>query len=419
MGGEPVGKGVITTRAQQVAAAAEAALALLAILLFAFFRLDRTGGPPAFPLASLLPAAGLLLCIAGIWLLQARFGIGRLTLPVLMLALVAFDLSRLAGLWPCDVGCQGGAHYQTVLGISVVWPALAAHLAMAVLTLRDLRHGGWCSWTRHTLGLLVGVTWFFSGISAQLGLDCTYCSAIHLTTFFAWMALITVWPSNARWWHVLAWPLVGWLLANAVFHHGPVADVAAPTVTTPTVMPPGAADAALLQRIDAARSRGRADAPTTLELALDLHCASCAKLHGPLMTALAPALADGRLKVVVRLLVRSSHPVGRDAARLVLAAAAAGEHETALTTLLDSNPRSQPDGLRARLAEVIAIAPVDAVLRDHLAALDQVISEDAARLAKLKIGIRTPSAVLLRGERELGRWSGDFAPALVVDALAR
>lgn len=419
MGGGPVGKGVTRTRSQQVAAALEGLLVLVAILLFVFFNLSRSNGVPP-TLASLLPAAGLVVCVVGMRLLRARFGAGRLTFAIVIFALVVFDLSRLAGLWPCDVGCQGGAHYQTIAGISVVWPALAAHVGLAALVLRDMRLGTWCAWTRRTLGLLVGISWFFSGIAAQLGLECTYCSAVHWTTFCAWLLLMCTWPSNGRWWHELSWPLAGWLIANAVFHHTPVADVRAPSSgNTPTVTRPLAGDAALLARIDAARTRGRADAPATLELTLDLHCASCAKLHGPLMMALAPALADGRLKVVIRLLVRSSHPVGLDAARLVLAAGATGEHETALTTLLDSNPRSLPEGLRARLAEVIAIAPLDAVLRDHLAVLDQVLAGDAARLAALKVGIRTPSAVLLRGERELGRWSGDFAPALVVDALAR
>ncbi len=421
MGADPVEKAVTTTRQRLVAAVVEAALWLAMILLFYLVNISHRAGmePEGFTSRKLFPLLSLLACAVGVRVLRSRFGAGLFTLPALVVALVVIDLSRLIGLWPCDVGCQGGAYYQTIAGVSVVWPALVVHLALAALTLRDARRGGWCAWTHRSLSLLAGVSFFFLMISLELGLDCSFCFLVHATTLVA-AGLATPAPTSFRWWHWLSWALAGWLAANALFHHTPVADVSAPpSGTTPTVMLPAAGDAALLARIDAGRTRGRVDARATLELVLDLHCATCAKQHGPLLMALAPAIADGRVKVVIRLMVRSSHPVGLDAARLVLAAAAIGEHETALTTLLDSNPQSRPDGLRARLAEVIAIAPVDAVLRDHVAVLDQTITEDAGRLAALKVGIRTPSAVLLRGDRELGRWSGEFAPAAVVDALGR
>ena len=420
MSAEP-GKSVPSPRQRMVAAAVEAALLLTMILLFyqVFFPHRAGRDPEGFTAPKLFLLLSFLSCSVGVRTLRSRFGVGLFTLPVFMVALVVADVSRLLGLWPCDVGCQGGAYYQTVADISVVWPALIAHLALAALTVRDARHGGWCAWTRRSLGLLSGVSVFFLMIGLQLGLDCSFCFIVHATTLVA-AGFAAPSPTPVRWWHQGAWPIAGWLIANAIFHHTPVADVSAPpSGTTPTVTQPLAGDAALLARINAGRTRGRADAPATLELALDLHCASCAKLHGPLMVALAPAITDGRLKVVIRLVVRPSHPIGRDSTRLVLAAAAVGEHDTALTTLLDSSPQSKPDGLRARLADVITIAPVDAVLRDHLTALDQTIDGDAARLAALRVGIKTPSAVLLRDGRELGRWSGEFAPALVVDALGR
>ena len=342
--------------------------------------------------------------------------------PVLLLALLQADLARLTGLWPCDVACQGGAHYQSVGGISVVWFALAAHVGLSGLALRDFHRGATCAWTVRLCWLLGGVAVFFLIVAYQLGISCPYCRLTHAGALLAIIAVSRAAKvQETRWWQNGFWALAGWLISNAVFHHTPVADVSVPPsgTTTPTVTQPIAGDDALLARIDAGRTRGRADAPATLELALDLHCATCAKLHGPLLVALTPAIAEGRLKVVIRLVVRLSHPVGRDAAHLVLAAAAIGEHETALITLLDSNPMSRPEGLRARLAEAIAIAPIDLVLHDHLAALDQTIAEDAARLVALKVGIKTPSAVLLRDGREISRWSGEFAPALVVDALGR
>ena len=419
MGGEPVGNGVISPRKQVVVAAAEAALVLVFILLLCFHVLSSDRNESAVTSWYLFRFVGLWLCVFSLHAIRSRFGSRLFTLPFLLVTLVVADLSRLFGLWPCDVGCQGGAYYQTVAGISVVWPALAAHLALAVLAVRDARRGGWCAWTLRAMSLLAGVSVFFLLVSLDLRLECSFCLFVHMTTLIA-AGFTNQPPRSVRWWQRGAWTLAGWLIANAIFHHMPVADVSTPpSGTTPTVTQPLAGDAALLARIDGGRTRGRADAPATLELALDLHCATCAKLHGPLLVALAPAIADGRLKVVIRLVVRLSHPVGRDAAHLVLAAAAIGEHETALITLLDSNPMSRPEGLRARLAEAIAIAPIDLVLHDHLAALDQTIAEDAARLVALKVGIKTPSAVLLRDGREISRWSGEFAPALVVDALGR
>lgn len=419
MGDTPVGNGVITPRKQLAMAGLEAALALLMVLSFGNFAAVAMAGAGEFTSATFATGIAFLLACYAVRLVRSRFGVGRLILPVFMVALVFADLSRLGGLWPCDVGCQGGAHYQAVAGISIVWPSLAAHLALAALTIRDFRRGGWCAWTHRSVVLLAGVSGFFTVISAQLGLSCSYCFAVHALTLFS-AGLAQPYPTAFRWWHWLAWFLAGWLMANAVFHHTPVADVSTPpSGTTPTVTQPTAGDAALLARIDAGRTRGRADSPATLELALDLHCESCAKLHGPLMAALAPAIADGRLKVVHRLMVRKSHPAGRAAAHLLLAAAASGDHESVLAILLGSNPQSQPDGLRARVAEDLAIAPIDAVVDGYVPVLDRVIAEDAARLAALKVGIKTPTAVLLRDGHEVGRWSGDFAPALVVDALGR
>ena len=70
-------------------------------------------------------------------------GAQRWLLPLLATQLVMLCLVRLSGLWPCDVACQGGRYYQTLLGVPVTCLALVADLLLALLAARDARRGRW------------------------------------------------------------------------------------------------------------------------------------------------------------------------------------------------------------------------------------------------------------------------------------
>lgn len=336
---------------------------------------------------------------------------GLIAVPSLMLMLAAMDVARLTGWWPCDIACQGGAHYQRIAGVSVIVPALIAHLGLAALALRDLRRGGSCPWSIRAGWFLLGVSLFFVVIAYALDLHCPYCRAVHWGTIAAVVCLAPL-PAGMRWWQPVAWCLAGALTTNAVFHHRPVADVADPTRTPATTVEVDAAVAA-----NAGRTYGDPSATRTLEVFIDLTCLHCAKQYRPLMVALQPAIAAKRVRVIVRHVVRPSQSASKPAAELALATALMGDHAAGLDVLLGSNPDSGQAGLQARLAEIIDPTKLDAVLARDIRTIRRVIADDQSRLMILGIGTRTPSAVLLEDGKVTRRWVGDLPHASIVAAL--
>jgi protein-disulfide isomerase len=326
------------------------------------------------------------------------------------------DAARLVGLWPCDVACQGGAHYQTVGDVSVIWLALGAHVLLATLFLRDIRCGGWCPWTIRSTWFLAGIAIFFLLIASALDLACPYCLATHIAALLL-LFIVVPFPGAVRWWQAVSWLAAGWLVTNAVFHHQPVADMAVVGGTTPLVPTTDAfADA------DRGRTYGAVGARRTLEVVVDLTCRHCAEQYLPLMRALQPAIAAGQVRVVVRHLVRPSQPASRPAARLVIAAATMGEHAPAMEVLLGSNPDAGAAGLIAKLGELLDPARLEATLARDAAAIDSVLDADQRRVGELGTGPRTPAAVLIEDGRVGKRWSGDLPiPELVaaVDGVQR
>ena len=337
--------------------------------------------------------------------------IHRLLLLVCGLILVAADLARLTGWWPCDIACQGGAHYQTLAGVSIVWPALVAHLLLAWWAGRDLRRGTTNPWTVRLVLWLTGSTLFFHLIARELALSCPYCQLVHLLTM---VALLLIIPMATRWRESLLLPLAGWLIMNALFHHQAVADVAAPghgPGQSATATSPVSAAA------DRGRTYGVASARRTLEIVIDLTCSHCAEQYRPVMDALKPAIAAKRVQVVIRHLVRPSQPASQHASELALAAAAIGEHATAMEVLLGSNPDAGFAGLKARLAEVVDPTKLDGVLTRDAAAISALIADDQQRIAQLGMGPRTPAAALSEDGKVVKRWSGDLPLADLVASL--
>lgn len=362
---------------------------------------------------SFSPAHWLPFCV--LIYLHAEQRPGRMyALPLVMLCLCGMDLARLTSWWPCDIACQGGAHYQTIFNVSVIWPALVAHVLMTALAVRDLRRSAYCAWTNRLGWLLAGVSLFFLLVAYQLDIHCPYCRAVHWGTVAALLCLAPL-PTGMRWWQPLSWALVGVLVANAVFHHTAVPDVK-PAIGGPQ-LPVAADDQARRQTAEAGRTYGHATAPRTLELIIDLTCRHCAEQYRPLMDALKPAIAAKRVRVVVRHLVRPSQSASTPAAELALAAAVLGEHAAAMEVLLGSNQDAGVAGLQARLGEVIDPVKLDAVFSTQRNALGALLIDDQQRITLLGVGPRTPSAVLLENGKVTKRWSGDLPVTAILASL--
>jgi protein-disulfide isomerase len=336
----------------------------------------------------------------------------RYLLLAIALTLTGLDLSRLTGLWPCDIACQGGAHYQTLFGLSIIWYALSAHLILTGLAWYDVRRGRSNLWTVQLVHLLLGISFFFLLVAGALRLSCTYCLLVHCLTILAFFLVL---PFTTR--RVSLWlPVFGWLVMNALFHHTPVADVVTTTpTTTPTTHAIPTSDFAV--KADLGRSYGDATAPRTLDIIIDLTCRHCAEQYRPLMDALKPAIASKRVRVVVRHLVRPSQAASKPAAELALAAAALGEHATAMEVLLGSNPDAGAAGLQARLADVLDPEKLARVMSAEHSALTQVLADDQQRIALLGMGPATPAAVLTQDGRVTKRWSGTLPVTAILAAL--
>jgi protein-disulfide isomerase/uncharacterized membrane protein len=334
----------------------------------------------------------------------------RWLLLLIAVVLTLMDVARLTGLWPCDVACQGGAHYQSLFGVSVVWPALATHVLLLALAWHDVRRGRANLWTVRLLHVLLGVSVFFLLIAEALDLACTYCLAVHILTVIAFLLVL---PYSTR--QVSLWlPFAGWLVMNALFHHQPIADRAVATPDTTTQATP-VSDVALA--IDRGRTYGDPAARKTLEIVIDLTCRHCAEQYRPLMQALVAPIAAKRVHVVVRHLVRPSQPASRPAAELALAAAALGQHAAALDVLLGSNPDAGRAGLLARLEESLDTSDLWALVATSQLALDAALADDQQRIGQLGTGARTPAAVLIDAGRVTRQWSGDLPVTAILATL--
>jgi hypothetical protein len=342
---------------------------------------------------------------------QSRFS--GLIVVVLAALMAVLDVTRLTGLWPCDIACQGGAHYQTVSGWSVIWFGLLAHLILFGLLWRDVQRGRWCAWSIRCAWFLTGVSLFFTGIAWELQVVCPYCITIHVIT-----AIIVVmchpFPRAVRWWQVASWLITGLLATNFIFHHKAVADVVAEpsdsVITTPK-------DFAFHIAADKGRTYGKTTATTTLEIVIDITCRHCAELYQPLMEALKPALNNGQLRVVIRHLIRPSQPAVVPASELLFAAAAIGEHQIAMEVLLGTKPDASAAGMTSRLAEVIPLEKLSPLSHEQQAAISTLIADDQQRIKLLGVGPRTPAAALLVDGRVTHRWGGDLPIAAIVSAL--
>lgn len=345
-----------------------------------------------------------------------RSRLGGMTVIILAVVMLILDSARLTSLWPCDIACQGGAHYQHVAGISVIWFALFSHAGLVALSWRDVRRGGWCPWYIRLVWFLSGISLFFLWVANALDVVCPYCLIIHFTTFSI-LALSVPFPRTVRWWQSLSWLIAGFLVSNFVFHHAMVRDVAPTTIPTTNTQ----SATSMEQQVAANRGRtyGATTAPRTLEIIIDLTCRHCAEQYEPLMEALQPAINQHHVRVIVRHLVRPSQPAALPATELAVAAAALDQHAIALSMLLGTNPDASASGLTNRLADVVDITKLSPLLTTHHSAISAVITEDQQRIGQLGLGPRTPSAALIDDGRVTQRWSGDLPITSIVTAVTQ
>lgn len=344
--------------------------------------------------------------------------IARRLLPWVALAAALVAATRFAGdaIWPCPVSCQGGGHYQRLLGVPVHVPATAVMLAVAVLAWLRRREAAWLAW------VAAGGSLYFLWVAWQLGLRCPYCIAVHALVLAAAGCALA---QPVRRGELPGLAAVAFFGLHFAFHPGVVADgpEAPPAAADPQLgsffaaparPATAAADPAAAAAVDALRRLGSPQAAYVLEVAVDLHCPHCAAAHGPLLDGLRRAIDAGRIEVVLRFLTRRSDPSGRELAEHVLAAADPAQARL-LTGLLLGTPAGRGwRAVRPRVAEIADPAALEAARAARGAALAAVLDGDGARLRAL--GARgTPfAAIAHRGAEPYQRWDGDaFDPQAI------
>lgn len=319
-------------------------------------------------------------------MMAVRWGIaGVACLPLVLTAV------RVAGWWPCDVACQGGGHYQQIAGIDVLWPALVAYAGLALLALHDAwRRPRWSPATGVLAGLLAGVSLFYIYVAWGLGIVCPFCLTVHGAVLVVLLAV----AGDAAGPTAVAL-LLGAFGANAVFHHQLMPDVAPVSHETPAL-----SDVAL--RADANRSRGQVTAPVVIDYALSLQCGHCAEQHQPLLDALAPAVAAGRVRLVVHPVVRPSDPGSVWLAQCALAAAA--HSSDAFDDFLREHL-----GTRAGLSrdELLALGGDLTTLDHETAAVAGVVEVDQQTLNDLGYRGATPF-IAVRRDGRITRFARDI-----------
>ena len=373
-----------------------------------------------------------LLVVVG-WCGAARW-LDRALLPLLMVQAAVLCLVRLAGLWPCDIGCQGGGYYQHLGAVPVTALALAVYALLAALAIRDALRAAWSpALARLTYGA-AGASLFFLWVAVSLGMDCSFCRAVHLTILLAISCLIP--PRTGLGWRAAGvWLCAGFLALNLAFHHQVVADAQPPSAGGPAAGTPDSSPATLragraYRAMDSGRRSGTAGARYRVVLVVDPHCPVCAEEHGPLHAALA-ALATGsgaQLAIETLFLTRASDQSGADLARHLLAAAGAGQarFDAVLAVVLGAPAEVGFPGMRMRIAEVDDSELIDAAMTREHAAIDQLLDDDAARLRTWyggAISLVTPQVLLVDEQapapgRLLKHWTGRMDAAAVTSAIA-
>jgi hypothetical protein len=338
---------------------------------------------------------------------ERRRALGR---QFVLIGLIA--ATTLVGLWPCDVACQGGAPYQYLFHIPVACLAVGA----AVIGLALVRVASWriaAAWAF----VLVGGSLYYLYLSWRIGLVCPYCLAVHGAIIpLAGLAFGRA-AGRMRQALVFAPALLAFALLAIGYRidRGPVVEDGPPV----GVVQPGTGDVAAVEH---GRSLGAEHAPLVADLVIDFQCPVCARIHGDLMQALAPAIDSGRVEVVMRNPVHRGQPLSSTLARWALAAAAIDResHTVVVAAMLGLKGDARETDARAKLAELADVVAIDRSAAAHEAAITKVLRSDQERLHEIDQP-QTPVVVLhdRATGKELGRWHGEFEIADLVAAVGR
>jgi len=378
--------------------------------------------PVPAALAGSLVALIAALIIGWRWPQAARAGLPALGLLTALIA--ALRLVPVPGLWPCEVACAGGGHYQTLAGVSLLWAAVVGALAFAAACLRE-RHRPALSLPTRSLGwALIGGSLYFIHLGLRLDLVCPHCLAVHTAALCCAGGLLRGEAWRATTASGLAAALIAGLGLHAAFHPGLVRDTADVDLLTSLPAPAlSAGNKLAFATADSARRRGDSAAPVVLELVIDFQCPHCAATHHELMTALAPFLAAGKAELVTRHLVRRSEPASLTLARWAAAAAMDGQarYDLYLATMLGSRAGADARELRARLGEMIDPLALEGSIERHPGAVDRLVADDAKRLGELQATARTPQLIAVdrAGGAVLKRWQGDVPLGEIAAWLAK
>lgn len=309
-------------------------------------------------------------------------------------------------LWPCTVACSAGAPYRELLGVHAGVVAGIILTVVAIIGLTQAHRtrinpiATLLAWT------CVGGSAYYLILSAQLEMLCSACLAVHGVILCLPAALLaggTFSPGER-----LAAVVIAALALHAWYH--PIGD-AAHSIRVEGEL--STFDLRLMEQIDAGRRAGDPRAPLRAEISVGMSCAHCRDHLPALLRALEPAIATGRLHLVLR-----HQDLGRDGpdrvTLLALAAAAEGRHREFLSAFL------------GRLDEAADITAVDAALGPGWERLPEIadayerpllatLAVDAEHI-KRRVLFSTPALALIgRDGEELGRWSGEID----IDAVLR
>jgi protein-disulfide isomerase len=379
---------------------------------------------PAFTAAGVAVAA-----LSGSWDVGRKLGGDRrwlehaLALPLLVSALELLARHEPAW-WPCDLACAGGKGYELLWGVPVVAIAFGACLALQIAL------GGCHIWCRPkeaegerplptplpiqaAAWAMIGGSLFYLWTATRLELVCSQCFAFH-TAVLALAGPLR--RGHLRVFTRLAAMAVGFLALLAAY--GPTLRV---DLKPPEHHPPNDhAEVVWTERAEAGRTMGRADAPLTLELAIDFQCPHCADEWDGLMRAIAPEIAAGHVRVTVLHVVRKYEPASESLARWAFAAAAEGRHRDFVSAMIGSRAGATADELRrGPNAQAIGLDAIAREADENDAGIAERMAGDYGELRRLRFAGATPLAVLLdRSRKELRRWSGDFDAAAVASTIA-
>lgn len=348
-------------------------------------------------------------------------------LAALAAAAAIVSASRPVAWWSCGIDCGGAAAYGELFGVSVTWLASAAYATVAIAAgLAATRSARLPVMLQVAAWGAVGISIWYLILSARLGLVCDHCLATHGVVLCWSVALVR---GSLPWLGRAAGGLVAALALHALFHPGPIE----PAPLLPADQPGAgdrlsSTDVQMITAADRGRQRGRSDAATVLELAIDPTCPHCATATPLLLARLEPALASG----TIRLVIRHRRGPGVDEslllARLGLASAVAGDWFSAYLPLMVGIDGTSD--AEAVWAHAVAHHPSrgaalwQRLVDRHSQAFDQLQAADEDRLRQLGMASGpTPHAALVSGGRVSTRWVGEAvtpqAIGHVVDALAQ